>query len=309
MDSITHPLSGMQLELDAAGLTHVGKVREVNEDQFLVATLERRLRIHDTSVKANALNWLPTSTEGLLLIVADGMGGAEGGGVASSVAVRAIGDYLCSVLPLAQQKPNAPTRSMTIPGLSDGLASALAVGDEQVRTAAAIEQLSPEMGTTTTVAYVAWPKLYLAHVGDSRCYLLHLGKLQQLTTDHTFAERLRSKAAVEVDDDSPLHHVLWNVLGGGQTDAVSPDIHRRELEPTDTLLLCSDGVTKHLDDERIELILREATSSSEACTRLVTEANEAGGSDNITAVVVRRRRPTSGAESGSDGPTRIVPPR
>ena len=101
-----------------------------------------------------------------------------------------------------------------------------------------------QMGTTATLAYFLWPDLYVAHAGDSRCYLLRQSRLHQLTTDHTYADRLRAGGGPEVDADSPWHHMLWNALGGVRNSVLKPEIDRVQLEPWDTVLLCTDGLTK-----------------------------------------------------------------
>lgn len=292
--------------LDVAGLTHVGKIRGHNEDQFLIASLERRLRLIDTSVKAQALQWLPTATAGTLLIVADGMGGLAGGDVASSVAVRAIGDYLCNVLPIATL-PSGDDERVSLLGVRVGLQAAIAAGEARVRAAATEERLDPDMGTTLTMAYVVWPHLYVAHAGDSRFYLSREGALRRLTTDHTLAEKLRERANIEVDDNSPWHHALWNMVGGRQSD-VEPEVHRLTLEDDDVLLLCSDGLTKHVSDDDIQSVIAASATAADACAELVARANAAGGSDNITVALARRASPPARASRRFEGPTQVKLP-
>jgi len=277
------------IELEAAGLSDVGRERERNEDQFLVATLQQTMHVVDTSVSQDALRWLPAGGKGILMLVADGMGGTGSGDVASAVAVRTISNYLCNVVPATQ--PMAPSenavRQSTIPGMRQGLKTALQKGDDEVRRVAEAEDTSDRMGTTLTMAYLRWPHLYVAHVGDSRCYLFRDDELYQLTTDHTLAEKLRERTKMEVDESSPWHHVLWNALGGGETPAAEPQIVRRKLLPGDGMVLCSDGLNKHVSDDEIATALRAASSAEDACKRLVAMANADGGSDNITVVVAR----------------------
>ncbi len=275
------------VKLDAAGATDIGSERETNQDQFLIATLQRTLVLRDTSVKL-ARRWLPDSTEGTVMIVADGMGGTSGGDIASSVAVSTIVEYLCGVMPWVQtsrlDEVDDPNR--TLPGVKTGLHRAIVEGDSEVKRAAK-ETGGKDMGTTVTMAYLLWPQLYVAHVGDSRCYLLRDGTLRLLTTDHTLAERLRVNSNVELDEGSPWHHVLWNALGGGEHASLEPEVHRHPLEEGDVVLLCSDGLTKHCSDDEIANALSRAGSAREACDRLVAMANAGGGSDNITVVVGR----------------------
>jgi len=288
----------LSVELQSSALSDVGRERERNEDQYLIATLQRTMSVVDTSVQIDAWHWLPRGEQGLLLLVADGMGGAGGGDVASSVAVRAISDYLVNIVPstIPPASSAAPFRDSTIPGVRRGLRSALVQGDLEVRAAAHTPGASETMGTTLTMAYVLWPRLYVAHVGDSRCYRLRQGKLEQLTTDHTLAKRLEQRTDVVIDDTSPWHHVLWNALGGGDAPAAQPEVHRSELEASDLLLLCSDGLTKHVTDDEIALALESSDSPREACKRLVAMANTDGGTDNITVVVTRCHRDFTDSE-------------
>ncbi|MBW2459177.1 MAG: protein serine/threonine phosphatase 2C family protein [Deltaproteobacteria bacterium] len=287
------------IELEAAGRSDVGRERERNEDQFLIATLQQTMHVVDTSVTYDPLRWLPSGGKGILMLVADGMGGTGSGDVASSVAVRTITNYLCNVVPATQAvvPSQSPLRQSTIPGMRQGLKKALEKGDDEVRRAAESKGTSDTMGTTLTMAYVRWPHLYVAHVGDTRCYLYRDEELFQLTTDHTLAEQLRERTKMEVDDSSPWHHVLWNALGGGETPSAEPQIIRRKLLPTDGVLLCSDGLNKHVSDEEITVALRASSSAEDACKRLVAMANADGGEDNITVLVARSREAASEAET------------
>jgi protein phosphatase len=296
-----------KVELDVAGLSDVGLEREHNEDQFLIATLQRNLEIHDTTIPPESRHWLPSSSEGNLLMVADGMGGTDGGEIASSVAVRAIADYVCNVLPwvdASARSSDAPRN--TLPGVRTGLHSALVQGDNEVRRAAA-QAGGSDMGTTVTVAYLMWPMLYVAHVGDSRCYVLRGGALEQLTTDHTLATRIREKAGIDIDDSSPWHHILWNALGGGEGAEIEPEVHSHVLQGSDMLLLCSDGLTKHASDAEIANTLMAAPSAAEACRRLVAMAIADGGTDNVTVVIARRAGGGDLRAVDSEAPTRVRP--
>lgn len=305
---------GSDVSLDVAGLTDVGRERRRNEDQFLIARLERNLHVEATSVK-EAEGLLPGSTEGTVMLVADGMGGTAAGDLASSVAVKAIAGYVCNVLPWADARNRTDAESEpppqrktepTIPGMRVGLSNALVEGDAEVRRAADTHG-KKGMGTTLTLGYLQWPQLYVAHAGDSRCYLLRGARLSQLTTDHTLAEKLRAQAAhLEIDDSSPWHHVLWNALGGGEHASIEPEVHRLQLTPGDTLLLCSDGLTKHVSDAEITATLRSATDATHACAVLVHKALEGGGSDNVTVVVARSRRRQDPYDG--DEPTRVRKP-
>jgi serine/threonine protein phosphatase PrpC len=275
------------IAFDAAGATAVGQKRRRNEDQFVVATIRRSMHIHATSLEeANAV--LPSSAEGTLLLVADGMGGHGGGDVASSIASRALVGYLSTVLPwfdAQAAEPRDPTESLS--GVRDGLNAALRSSDRAVRRAAAQPGGIQGMGTTMTVAYAHFPLLYVAHVGDSRAYLLRGNQLHRLTRDHTVADELAEAMQQPVEDDSPYHHVLTKAIGGGGQTHSEPDIRRADLELGDVILLCSDGLTKHVGDDEIARLLGASEAAETIADRLVALANERGGSDNITVVVAR----------------------
>jgi protein phosphatase len=144
------------------------------------------------------------------------------------------------------------------------------------------------MGTTLTMAYLLWPRLYVVHAGDSRCYLLRGNRLEQVTRDHTVAQRLVDEGALSAADaeQSRWSHVLYNCVGGG-THEIKPEVYRARVEPGDALLLCSDGLSKVVPDETIRQELARRQGAEQTCRRLVDLANEAGGPDNVTAVVAR----------------------
>ena len=273
-----------EVVVDAAGLTDRGRERARNEDAFLVATLERSLHVHRTNLPDDFQQSLAPDDSVLLMLVADGMGGQHGGDLASRVAVASVSAYIAHYMPWVPPRTMATVPStQSLPDIRAELDHALAIGDSEVQSAGA-QRAMPGMGTTLTLAYVAFPRLYVSHVGDSRCYLFRAGGLSRLTTDHTLAEQLRQSgrpvAAPQWD------HVLWNALGGGEA-GVKPEIHRISLEPGDAVMLCSDGLTKHVPDEAIASILNRMSDATNASRELVDAANAGGGSDNVTAVVAR----------------------
>ncbi len=151
------------------------------------------------------------------------------------------------------------------------------------------------MGTTFTLAYVAWPRLYVLHVGDTRCYLLRRGQMVQLTRDHTMASQLAEKGNLSRKElgQSPWANVLWNALGGGGRDVVA-DVTKQMLEPDDILMLCSDGLNKHVEDHEIQNILEIESEATAACRSLIDLANYRGGTDNITTIVAKFATPETG---------------
>jgi protein phosphatase len=213
------------------------------------------------------------------------MGGQGGGEVASRVAINTVASYLLNVMSWnsGAAVPARAAERASLPGVRDQLTSALVIGDETVKHAAA-GTATPAMGTTLTMALVLFPMLYVAHVGDTRCYLLRSGKLTRLTTDHTLAQKLAGAASAPVDPESQLNHVLWNSLGGS-AEIPQPEMVKVDLELGDRLLLCSDGLTKHVSDEQIAAYLSAEEPNAARCARLVEHANAGGGSDNVTVVV------------------------
>jgi protein phosphatase len=143
-----------------------------------------------------------------------------------------------------------------------------------------------DMGTTLTLAYVTWPQLYIVHAGDTRCYLYRDQDLKLITRDHTVAQQMMMSGQLKADEGerSPWSNVLVNALGAGAPDVV-PDLYRFTLNPGDRLLLCSDGLNKHVSDERIVMELAQRVSPEETANGLVQLALDGGGSDNVTVLL------------------------
>jgi protein phosphatase len=144
------------------------------------------------------------------------------------------------------------------------------------------------MGTTLTMALASGWKLFVLHAGDSRCYLFRAGKLRPLTIDHTLASELARSGVIKPEQVSQhlYRHIVTNILGGGEA-GVRVDMQNIDLETGDEVLLCSDGLTDMVPDGQIAAILEAEGEPRLACERLVAEANEQGGRDNITAIVAR----------------------
>ncbi len=142
------------------------------------------------------------------------------------------------------------------------------------------------MGTTLTAAYIVWPLLWIVHAGDTRCYISRRGEFRQLTKDHTMASQLLEQGAITAEEASKSHwaSVLWNAIGADAEEVIA-DTYQLELQPGDRLLLCSDGLNKHVDDLAINKLLNDTPDPATACQKLIDLANSLGGSDNITAIV------------------------
>ena len=269
------------LVVRACGKTDPGKVRPGNEDHFLVAELSRTLRVQQTSLPQ------PPSKQGRsrghMLLVADGMGGHAAGEVASALTVETVEGFVVELL-----RRFSNLRADDEQGVLADLREAVLRADARI-----VEEVDrhPEfagMGTTLTLAFASGTRLFIIHAGDSRCYRFRAGKLEQLTEDHTLVARMAARGEIRPEEarTHPRRHIVTNVLGGN-SPGVRADVQVEGIEAGDMLLLCSDGLTDMLDDARLALVLAEAAAPEAACARLVAEANEAGGKDNITAVVAR----------------------
>ncbi len=271
----------MSVFYDICGCTDIGKSRKSNQDQFLLADISAGITIESTTLDLSSNEPGFGVSLGKLLIVADGMGGHNAGERASSLAVTSI---LQSVAQAVQWffHGSATTRGQVFDQLTD------AVLHSQMELDAA-ERLSPDsqgMGTTLTMACVVWPVVYVAHVGDSRCYLIRKGSVKQLTTDHNVAQKFVEEGTLDptAARSSELRNVLWNVIGGGNSE-VQPEGGVCQLQYGDRLLLCTDGLTRHVQESELSAVCQSSVDAEEACKTLVERANDRGGMDNITAVI------------------------
>jgi PPM family protein phosphatase len=275
-----------RIRIDVSALSHTGHRRENNEDHFLVARVGRTLDTITTSLPPGDV---PEHTEEInyVMIVADGMGGHAAGEVASRMAISAL-------IRLALDVPDWILR------VDEGFARQIADRSKsrvQKVGAMLVErgQQDPSlkgMGTTLTVARSLGRELMVTHVGDSRAYLFRRGRLHRLTRDHTYAQLLVDIGELAPDEaaSSRHRHVLTNALGGTSED-VQVDTDRVRLQNGDRVMLCSDGLSDLVDDETITRILLETTESRAACERLVQQALDNGGRDNVTVIVAAYELP------------------
>jgi protein phosphatase len=267
--------------MDCAALTDIGRLRRTNEDQFLIADLNKSMLVRQTSLSQDDHTRLFSGSQGALLLVADGMGGHATGKRASALAVQTLEQYILNTMPwffrLEQDQEN---------DLRDVLKAAMESCQESIETAAAAHPEQRGMGTTLTMAYILWPRLYVVHVGDSRCYLFRSPRFERITKDQTMAQRLVEQGVLAPEEapQSRWSNVLWSCLGG-HSRHLSVEVYRATLKAGDILLLCTDGLTRHLSDEDLVRLLQQRGSAEEMCQRLVAAANDAGGSDNVTVVV------------------------
>lgn len=266
------------IRFECSGKTDIGLQRRLNQDQFLIAQLHKSLQILSSSVEFDS-NAIFGQSMGTVMFVADGMGGANAGEVASQIAIKNTTDFLLNSMHWLFH----PTESDTQRFVED-LRSAAIFSHNAVRADGETDPNHRGMGTTLTLAYLVWPMLYVLHVGDSKCYIRNKNGLKQLTKDQTLAQVLYDTGGLDTAavEESPYSHVLVSAIGiDGNPNAV---VYRTRLEPNDRILLCSDGVNAHLDDAEISEIISTEDSCDEICNRLIATANERGGRDNITVV-------------------------
>jgi protein phosphatase len=268
------------VRIDVSALSHPGRVRANNEDQFLVTRLARSmetmlssLQPGDVPERADELNYA--------MVVADGMGGHAAGEVASRLAISALITLILDVPDwiFRVDEEGAPEIERRARRIVQQISSLLF---ERGREDAALRG----MGSTLTAARSYGRDLLIVHVGDSRAYLLRAGQLHRLTKDHTYAQMMVDCGRLQACDvaSSGVAHILTNAIGGS-TEQVDVDVDLLRLENGDRILLCSDGLTDLVDDDAITNTLTGSSTSSDACAELMRQALDGGGRDNITVIV------------------------
>lgn len=243
----------------------VGRQRDHNEDTLFALT----------AVIADGQRDLPIG----IFVVADGMGGHQHGEVASSAAARTMVEHVLTRLYPA-------LFSMNGNGLEESIQEILEGGVKEAQRA--VVRMAPGGGTTLTVALVVGEQVTMAHVGDSRGYFIHLdGRTQVMTQDHSLVGRLQELGQINEKEamNHPQRNVLYRALG--QPEPFRPDINTFQFPAPGYLMLCSDGLWTMVPDNDIFRIVTTAKSLPEACNDLVAAANEAGGPDNISVVLVK----------------------
>lgn len=270
-------------QVDAAGLTHKGNARVNNEDQFLICRYGRFFEPLQSSLDLKVLS-PPLRQQGCALIVADGLGGMAAGEVASQRAVSMLVELAVNTPDWIMRFEDEALYEEVMRRAKERWSK---INDALVTQAAANPRLSG-FGTTLTAAFSLGRDLFVAHLGDSRAYLLRDGYLRQLTRDHTLAQSLVEQGALSPENAavSRLRHVLTACIGH-QDREVEAEVRHLTVQDGDLLLVCSDGLTGELDDQIIREFLSTGDSAETNCHRLVARALQAGGHDNITAVVAK----------------------
>jgi protein phosphatase len=271
-------------EIDVFGVTHMGARRPANQDHFLICSLRKKMDVILTSLPG--IDELPADTERLafLAMVADGVGGTARGEEASRHAVRAVTQYLTHSMHCYYTADSADDDTFT-QALQE--AALRCHGELMAQTGA--DPAGRDMATTLTLWLGVWPRAYLLQVGDSRYYLLRNGALTQVSRDQTIAQDLLDKGVLTRAQASTTRwaNVLSSAIGGPEARPVVTAI---ENGWDSVHLLCSDGLTRHVSDERIRERLMTMTGARQVCEDLVEDALAGGGTDNITVIVGRAVR-------------------
>jgi protein phosphatase len=272
-------------DVDAWGLTHIGKVRKTNQDHYFAGSLTRGLVADRTSLGADVEPMLQPERLASFGMVADGVGSTRGGEEASRLAVVALVREVAKGFHEAQVAE--PTDSEAFVRLLHD--AALACHESLLERS----EQDPEhvrFATTLTLFLGLWPHAYLLQVGDSRAYMFKDGELTQITRDQTMAQELVDQGVLTQtkSHSTKWAHVLSSAIGGHQA---APVVTRLVRDWGTVMLLCSDGLTKHVSDERIKERLQHMTSARQLCEDLLQDALDEGGSDNITIVVGRTLEP------------------
>ncbi len=277
-------VSSDQIDLGVWGMTDTGQLRSENQDAFFALELasppsEKSVRMGpDSDIRDGEVHrHVPLGPRGALLLVADGMGGAAGGEVASQLAVTAVRE--------AVERIWRSDSKATVPEFAERIRDAVVEAHARVHAYAAERPWLRGMGTTMTAAGVLDNAVVFAQVGDSRAYVLREQQLVQTTKDQTWVQEMIDAGTMTQNQarTSPRRSLLLQALG--TTPNLLAPVSFCEFKPGDILLLCSDGLSGVVEEDTLANVLLEATNLREACERLIGKANESGGPDNITALL------------------------
>lgn len=268
------------VKVEFGGLSHTGKVRTINEDHFMITRLGRDQETLLTNLPAGDV---PDHFQesGYAMVVADGMGGAARGEVASRLAISTLAH-----LGLQFGKWNLRINEKIARDVRERAAIFYQRVGQAVIEEGRADPSKTGMGTTLTGAFSAGSDLFVASVGDSRVYLFRRGRLLQLTRDQTYSQLLADMGQIAQHEVSTHHlrHILTEAIGIG-TGKVDVKVRHLPLLNEDRLLLCTDGLTEMVDEEEIAGVLMRGQSPQDACQTLVDLALEHGGIDNVTVLL------------------------
>jgi protein phosphatase len=278
----SEPNSAPRLSVSWFGRSVVGCVRTNNEDSLWAGALVTAVDgdpVDGQDPTGHTLTGAaPLTRPGTLLAVADGMGGAKAGEVASGMAVS----ILCR-----EMRDRAAGVGQGQEAVSDALVEAVEIANERIRDESASNPDRRGMGTTLTTIWMLDGLAQVAHVGDSRAYLFRRGNLSQITKDQSLLQKLVEDNVISLEEakNMPVGNIILQALGS--EDDLEVALPRVDLMPGDTLLLCTDGLTGVVSDAVVEESLRAGGSLEEICARLIGAAEQGGGPDNITVLIGR----------------------
>ncbi len=246
----------MGLMVKSAAITDIGKVRDINEDNYC---------IYEENIG--------------LYIVADGMGGHKSGEIASATAIDIIRDHIKSYL-------TDEFLEQTVKGI---LFEAFNRANREIYKKSTSDYDCEGMGTTATVVLIVEDKFYIGHIGDSRAYLFRNKELRQITEDHSLVAELVKNGSITEREamKHPRKNIITRSLGNDET--VKVDIFSMDFKKGDMIILCTDGLTNFVDKNELQRLLIEEEDCFEVCNNLVSLANKRGGYDNITVLIVKKQ--------------------
>ena len=264
----------MTLRVEVFGRTDVGKTRDHNEDSFLVADLTRRIASLQPEVREHEVG-----ARGTLFVVADGMGGAAAGEIASDLAVDTIYNHMSTHW--------ANDQEVTEQRFAFRLKEAVESANATIHDYAKAHPEHRGMGTTTTAAGAFGDALYLTQIGDSRAYLIRAGKVTQITKDQSLMQRLVDAGELTEEEAavSERRNIILQALG--PDPHVKVDLTRQDVRKGDVLIMCSDGLSGLVQKDDMLRIVTEQPDLVAVCKELIDLANTRGGPDNITCIVAR----------------------
>lgn len=270
----------MTVRIDSFGLTDKGKVRESNQDNFLIVDIRKSVQVQHSSLSDEALGGRFAPVGGNLFVVADGVGGGPDGDRASETAISALLGYVTETVGCFNDASASKEHELferleeTVQGVHERLLAE--TENKRGQTPA----------TTLTMLLLIWPRAYLVHVGDSRAYVRRSGRVQQLTRDQTFGEYMVSLGAWTEEQAAKARPAatLSSAIGGTE---MQPVVGLVDLDPGDSLMLCTDGLTKHVNNDRIAEVLGKSENAEAMARELLDSAMAEGGTDNIAVIVVK----------------------
>jgi serine/threonine protein phosphatase PrpC len=275
-DPVSVGVKPLPTEVDAFGITHQGLVRKTNADHFIVASFHRAIRIHASSMPAEAFPTFSPDSRGWLLLVADGVGSLSHAKEGSAKLTDAIARHLVAMSEVSLQ--SHPNREREV---LDRVHESVSAAHEQLRDYA--KEVGGGAATTITMILMIWPCAFIAHAGDSRAYRLRDAVIERLTMDQTMAQVMvnAGKMSRQQAESSKLKNVLLSAAGSTTFDL---SVSATDIRRKDRWLLCTDGLTRHVSETEIREAMESNVGSERVCRDLLALALERGGEDNLTII-------------------------